>query len=63
MGYPVLARAIEKFAAAGEQAGFSVEHLIRILSAGVGVETLLYIIERRLVGKREAQCGSSRWVM
>ena len=59
----VLARAIEKFAAAGEEAGFSVEQMIQILNAGVGVEPLLDIIERMLVGKPNSQCGSSRWIM
>ena len=39
MEHPVLARAIEKFAAAGEKAGFTVEQMIQILNAGVGVET------------------------
>jgi hypothetical protein len=33
---------------AGEQAGFSVEQMIRLLNAGMTVETLLNIIERRL---------------
>lgn len=63
MEHPVLARAIEKFAAAGEKAGFSVEQIIQILNAGVGVETLLDIIERMLVGQPNPQCGSSRWIM
>ena len=58
----VLARAIEKFAAAGEEAGFSVEQMIQILNAG-GVETLLEIIERMLLGQPHPQCGSSPWIM
>ena len=63
MDCAVLARAIEKFAAAGRETGFSVEQMIQILNAGVGVETLLDIIARMLVGKPNFQCGSSRWIM
>jgi hypothetical protein len=63
MEHPVLARAIEKFAAAGEKAGFTVEQMIQILNAGVGVETLLDIIERTLVGQPNPQRVSSRWIM
>jgi hypothetical protein len=63
MEHPVLARAIEKFAAAGEKAGFTVEQMIQILNAGVGVETLLDIIERTLVGQSNPQRVSSRWIM
>jgi hypothetical protein len=63
MEHPVLARAIEKFAAAGEKAGFTVEQMIQILNAGVGVETLLDIIERTLAGQSNPQRVSSRWIM
>jgi hypothetical protein len=63
MEHPVLVRAIGKFAAAGNQAGFSVEQMIEILNAGVGVETLLDIIERMLMGQPNPQCGSSHWIM
>jgi hypothetical protein len=63
MEHPVLARAIEKFAAAGEKAGFTVEQMIQILNAGVGIETLLDIIERTLVGQSNPQRVSSRWIM
>jgi len=63
MEHPVLARAIEKFAAAGEKAGFTVEQMIQILNAGVGVETLLDIIERTLVGQSNPQRVFSRWIM
>jgi hypothetical protein len=62
MEHPVLARAIEKFAAAGEEAGFTVEEMIQILNAGVGVKTLLDIIEDVLQGPG-VRCGSSRWIM
>ena len=44
MPQSVLAQAIEKLARAGEQAGMSVEDMIRILDAGVSVETLLDLI-------------------
>ena len=63
MEHPVLVRAIGKFAAAGKQAGFSVEQMIEILNAEVGVETLLDIIERMLMGQPNPQCGSSHWIM
>jgi hypothetical protein len=38
MKHPILARAIEKLAVAGERAGFTVEQMIQILNAGVSVE-------------------------
>lgn len=47
MDRPELVRAVEKLAQAGEQAGLSVEEMIRILNAGVTVECLLDLIERR----------------
>lgn len=60
------ARAVEKFARAGEPAGLSVEDMIRILNAGVSVETVLDLIERSLQATREesrVSCRSSRWIM
>ena len=54
MQQPVLTRAVEKLARAGEQAGFCVEDLIRILNAGVSVECLLYIIETNLQAREPA---------
>jgi hypothetical protein len=48
MQQPVLVRAVEKLAQAGEQAGLSVEDMIRILNAGISVETLLDLIGRNL---------------
>jgi hypothetical protein len=62
MEYPVPARAIEKLASAGEKAGFNVEQMILILSAGVSVETLMDIIEPMIEGPKP-QCDSSRWIM
>jgi hypothetical protein len=48
MESPVLTRTVEKLARAGEQAGFCVEDLIRILNAGVSMERLLQLIEMNL---------------
>jgi hypothetical protein len=62
MQHPALARAIERLARAGEQAGISVEQMIQILNAGVSVETLLDIIDKRLQTPREV-IGHSRWVI
>ncbi len=45
---PVLVEAIQKLAAAGQQAGFSVEEMIEFLTTGVSVETLLNLICSRL---------------
>jgi hypothetical protein len=47
---------------AGEQAGFTVEQMIRLLNAGITVETLLDIIERRLSESGPEVC-SSRWIV
>ena len=43
-----LALAISKLAAAGEQAGFSLEQMIELLDAGLSVQTLLELICWRL---------------
>jgi hypothetical protein len=47
---PALMRAIHRLAVAGEQAGFSVEHMIRLLNDGLTVEALLELIAGRLDG-------------
>ena len=44
--------AIERLAAAGEQAGFSVPELIVMLRAGMSLETLLDVIEVRMTATR-----------
>jgi hypothetical protein len=62
MQHPVLARAIERLVAAGEQAGISVEQMILILNSGVRVEDLLQIIDKSLQRPQEF-IGYSRWVM
>ena len=54
MPHPVLTRAVEKLALAGEQVGLSVEEMIRILNAGVSVEGLLDLIERRILAQDQA---------
>lgn len=63
MEHPVLVRAIEKFARAGQEAGINVEDMIRILNAGVSVETLLDLIERNRRASGEEKGRSSRWIM
>ena len=45
---PTLQQSIGKLAIAGEQAGFSVEQMIQLLSAGLSVATLLDLIAWRL---------------
>jgi hypothetical protein len=48
MNRPVLASGIAKLAAAGQQAGFTVEQMIDLLNAGLGVEGLIDLIGWRL---------------
>ena len=48
MQKPSLEIAIEKLAIAGEQAGFSVEQMIRLLNLGMSVEELVDVIATRL---------------
>ena len=62
MDRPSLAVSVCKLAMAGGQAGFSVEQTIRLLNAGMTVETLLDIIERRL-GAAAPEGRSSRWII
>ena len=61
MATPSLQTSIAKLAIAGEQAGFTVEQMIRLLNAGVTVEGLISLIERRLPVNPEP-LRSSRWV-
>jgi|HubBroStandDraft_2_1064218.scaffolds.fasta_scaffold1404692_1 hypothetical protein len=63
MQQPALVRAVEKLAQAGPQAGFSVEDMIRMLNAGLTVETLLDIIDRSLQTAPPETPSSSRWIM
>lgn len=53
--------AISKLAAAGEQAGFTLEQMIELLDKGLEVQTLLDLICLRLCGGPSA-C-TSNWVM
>ena len=43
-----LVSSVDKLAIAGERAGFTVEQLIRLLNAGLSVDSLLQVISRRL---------------
>ena len=61
MQNPSLVLAISKLAAAGEQAGFTLEQMIELLDTGLEVETLLDLICMRLCGGSLAR--TSNWVM
>ena len=63
MQRPTTAETVYKLAIAGEQAGFTLEQMIQILSAGVSVETLLNWIELRLGRVDPGPPRSSRWIM
>jgi hypothetical protein len=55
-----LVSSIAKLAMAGEQAGFTVEQMIQLLNAGLGVESLVDLIAWRLEQpKRSAPVPSS----
>lgn len=54
---------MERLALAGEQAGLCVEDMISLLNAGVSVEMLLELIERRLdIHDSPHSVASSVWV-
>ncbi len=58
--------AISKLAAAGEQAGFTLEQMIGLLDAGLEVNTLLELICWRLNGialPPAPRTSSSHWVV
>ena len=57
------AQALYKLVIAGEQAGFSVEQMIQMLTAGITVETLLHLIEWQLRGIDPSPARSSRWIL
>lgn len=48
MENPKLVSGVIKLAAAGQQAGFTLEQMIQLLNAGLTVETLLELIAWRL---------------
>ena len=54
---------IQKLALIGEQVGFTVEEMIELLNAGLGVETLLDLISWRLEQSAPLSpiIRSSRW--
>ena len=61
-----LVLAISKLAAAGEQAGFTLEQMIDLLNHGLEVETLLGLISWRLHGAAmppPVSVPRYRWVM
>jgi hypothetical protein len=65
MENPSLVLAISKLAMAGEQAGFTLEQMIKLLDDGLSVTTLLELIAWRLHGAPLPQDFSlrSHWVM
>ena len=67
MATSTLITAVRKLAIAGESAGFSIEQMIDLLNAGLAVETLLGLIERRLATLESPDPpvtpSSSRWVV
>ena len=56
-----LQTSVFKLAMAGEQAGFTIEQMVRMLNAGVTVEGLLRVIAFRLAPFPEAPTPS-RWI-
>ena len=63
MQRPTTAETVYKLAISAEQAGFTLDQIIRILNAGISVETLLNWIELRLGGVDPGPPRSSRWIM
>ena len=60
-----LVAAVSKLAVAGEQAGFSLEHMIQLLDAGLSVDALIELIAWRFDGRHEPRPleASSCWIM
>jgi hypothetical protein len=67
MATSTLITAVHKLAIAGESAGFSIEQMMALLNAGLTVESLLGLIEKRLatleLSVPPVAPNSSRWVM
>jgi hypothetical protein len=63
--HPSMLVAISKLAIAGEQAGFTVEQMIRLLNDGLTVKNLLELIAKRLDVAQPVSLHttSSRWIM
>ena len=56
--------AVHKLALAGEQAGFTIEELTKLLDGGVSMEALLDLIALRLVEPdRNLPESTCRWIM
>ena len=65
MDKATLVSGIAKLATAGQQAGFSVEHMIQLLNAGIEVEGLIDLIAWRLEQPLPLApvAASSQWVV
>lgn len=64
MDKPRLVSGIAKLASAGQQAGFTVEQMIDLLNAGLGVEGLVELIAWRLEQPTRLPVGySSSWIV
>ena len=68
MATPSVAAAVFKLARAGEQAGFTIQQMIALLNGGVGVASLLTLIEWKLShapvsSDKPDHLSSSRWIM
>ena len=65
MHRPILVSGIAKLAMAGQQAGFTVEQMIGLLNAGLGVEELIDLIACHLEQSEPlAPAGSvSAWIV
>jgi hypothetical protein len=57
-----LVAAVSKLAVAGEQAGFSLEHMIQLLDAGLSVETR-FVSSVKTPSDQLNEAASSCWIM
>ena len=63
MPSPTTAQVVCELAIAGEEAGFSLEQMIELLTAAVGADALCHLVELRLVEANPSAARSSRWIM
>ena len=65
MEKPSLGESVRKLAVAGEQAGFTIEQMIDLLTAGLGVAQLIALIDWKLNQLPIAADPASvyRWIM
>jgi hypothetical protein len=65
METPSLAESIHKLAVAGEQAGFTLEMMIQLLTAGLGVAQLIALIDWKLnhPDTPSGKTSNGRWIM